>query len=158
MRDPIRRLLSADHERLDALLERALADPERLDADAFHAFREGLLRHIGIEEKLLFPAAARARGSALTEAARLRADHSVFATLLVPHPRRAFVEELRRRLVAHNLLEEGEAGVYAAVDQLLTADELSDLADRVREFPQPPVAPYSDNPRVLAKIREFLDG
>src|SRR5581483_6857560 len=50
----------ADHERLDALLRRAFASAGSVDSEAYDAFRRGLLRHIGMEEKILLPAAQRA--------------------------------------------------------------------------------------------------
>ncbi|MBZ0119582.1 MAG: hypothetical protein K8H88_21505, partial [Sandaracinaceae bacterium] len=52
--------LIADHARLHALLQRALASG--FDPEPFAEFRAGLLRHIGIEEKVLLVAARRARG------------------------------------------------------------------------------------------------
>ncbi|MEK7746662.1 MAG: hypothetical protein AAB576_08355 [Elusimicrobiota bacterium] len=49
---PVFRFLAQDHERLDALLTKAFLDPERVDHPAYHGFRTGLLRHIGMEEAL----------------------------------------------------------------------------------------------------------
>ena len=46
----IYRYLADDHRRLDALLERAMSDPENIDAAAYAQFRSGLLKHIGVEE------------------------------------------------------------------------------------------------------------
>lgn len=60
----IHSFLSQDHARLDALLIRATSHPEVVDAASYADFRAGLLRHIAIEEKVLFPAVpslARAR-------------------------------------------------------------------------------------------------
>ena len=72
--------LHADHERLRRLLHRATAATE-LDLAAFADFRRGLLRHIGIEEKLLLPAARGARGGSPLERARdLRIDHAATLT------------------------------------------------------------------------------
>ncbi len=42
-------------------LRRALALAGEVDREPFDAFRAGLLRHIGIEEKILLPAAREAR-------------------------------------------------------------------------------------------------
>lgn len=47
--------LAGDHERLDTLLERAMSDPANIDAAAYTQFRSGLLKHIGMEEKVYFP-------------------------------------------------------------------------------------------------------
>ena len=78
--------LAADHARLDGLVAVALA-ADGLDLAAYEQFRAGLLRHIGMEEKILLPAAKRARGGTALPAARLlRHDHSALAALLVPTP------------------------------------------------------------------------
>lgn len=156
MRGPLHAYLTADHERLDALLSRAAADPARIDLDAFHQFRVGILRHIGIEEKLLLPTAKRLRGEALPVARQLRLDHSALATLLVPTPTHAIVEEIRRVLATHNRLEEDEGGMYDQVDRLLSAQDAADLVRRARAAPDPAVAPYFDEPRIHARIAELL--
>jgi hypothetical protein len=106
---PISRLLMADHERLDALLRRAFATPGAVDHEAYAVFRKGLLRHIGMEEKILLPAAQRARGGEpLACAARLRLDHGALAALLVPSPTAAIGNAIRTILERHNALEEIE--------------------------------------------------
>lgn len=154
---PLSRFLTTDHERLDALLTRADADPSALDRAAFDEFRAGLLRHIAMEEKILLPEAERRRGGdPLPVADRLTAEHCALAILLVATPTHAIVAEIRRRLVAHNPLEEGETGMYADVARLLSPEEADALVRKLRDFPQPPVAAYSDNPRVLAKIAALM--
>jgi hypothetical protein len=110
---PVSGLLIADHERLDALLRRAFAIPGAIDREAYAAFRRGLLRHIGMEEKILLPAAQRARcGEPLPSAARLRLDHGALAALLVPSPTPRIANAIRTILERHNALEEAPDGVY----------------------------------------------
>jgi hypothetical protein len=71
--------LAGDHQRLDDLLERTMSG-ETIDAAAYHHFRAGLLKHIGLEEKILLPAAQRLRGGEpLAVAAKLRLDHGALA-------------------------------------------------------------------------------
>lgn len=78
--------LAADHQRLHALLTAACAGAA-LDRDAFARFRAGLLRHIAVEEKVLLPAARRARGGEpVARAYDLRVDHAALTSLLVPTP------------------------------------------------------------------------
>ena len=155
---PLTRFLSEDHVRLDGLLRRAAAGPEGVDASAFDEFRRGLLRHIGMEEKVLLPEATRRRGGKpLPAAERLRTDHSALATLLVTTPTPAIVETIRRILEAHNPVEEGPAGVYAEVERLMSAEEAVDLVARLRARDEPPVSPYSDNPRVLDLVRALVE-
>ena len=119
---PIARFLAADHARLDALLERALSRPGEVDLAAFGEFRAGLLRHIGIEEKILLPAAREARGGEpLPLGRRLRVDHGAITSLLVGTPTHALAAELRSILGPHNLAEEEPGGLYEACDALLPA-------------------------------------
>jgi hypothetical protein len=124
-RGPLFELLAADHARLDALLSAALA-PGGIERGSYDAFREGLLRHIAIEEKIVLPAAREARGGEpLPEARRLRIDHGAIAALLVPTPTPGIAAELRKILRPHNVVEEGEGGVYAACDALLAPQSVA---------------------------------
>jgi iron-sulfur cluster repair protein YtfE (RIC family) len=67
---PISGLFADDHRRLEALLDRATAGSGPIDRELFEQFRAGLLRHIGMEEKVLFPAAQRATGGQRPRTAR----------------------------------------------------------------------------------------
>jgi hypothetical protein len=136
--------LTGDHARLDALLARAAADPEEFDAGAFEEFRAGLLRHIGIEEKILLADARRRRGGEpLPIAARLRVEHGALASLLVPTPDAALVAEIRALLRVHNGREEGAGGVYA-ICEALAGPEAGALLERARAAPSVPLAPHFD--------------
>lgn len=153
---PLFRFLSADHLRLDALLQRAMAVPKRVDSGPFEEFRAGLLRHIGIEEKVLLPAARRARGGRALDIAKvLRADHGAIAALLVPTPTPRVVARIRSVLGRHNALEEGPEGLYETCDRLL-APEAPALLDELRGFPDVPLAPHNDGPHVEKHIEDTL--
>src|SRR5512143_2081219 len=68
--------LAGDHRRIEALLDRAAADPGAYDMESYAGFRQGLLRHIGIEEKIVLPEIARLQGGRSADmAGRLRLDH-----------------------------------------------------------------------------------
>ena len=56
------RFMADDHARLDGLLREAVARPDVIDRAAYAQFRAGLLKHIGMEEKILFPEAQQRRG------------------------------------------------------------------------------------------------
>ncbi len=81
-------MLAGDHARLDRLLDEAAArDPAKVEPAPYDAFRRGLLKHIGMEEKILLPAAQQLNGGEpMPLAARLRLDHGAIAALLVPSP------------------------------------------------------------------------
>jgi hypothetical protein len=138
--------LAADHDRLDRLLREATAEPGRIALEPFARFREGLLRHIGLEEKVLFPAAKEARGVPVPEFARLRADHGRLTALLVPTPTPALVADIRAVLEPHNALEEAVEGVYAACEAAL-GDDLGAWLVKLRETPAPPTRPHYDRRR-----------
>jgi len=146
---PIARYLTDDHVRLEDLFSQGATDPA-----AYAEFRRGLLRHIGMEEKVLLPAAQRARGgNALPEAARLRLDHGALVSLLVPSPTAAIRAAIAGILARHNLVEEGPDGVYAACEQLV-GEEAAGLLTSLRSFPDVPVHPHADTEPVLgATIR-----
>jgi hypothetical protein len=154
---PVYRLLADDHARLERLLDRATAVPGVIGADDYAAFRKGLLRHIGMEEKILLPAAQRARGGdPLPAAARLRLDHGALAALLVPTPTPAIVATLRAILADHNAIEEGPEGVYAACERLVGA-AVGPLVDALLAAGDVPVAAHVDGPRIMAATRRALE-
>ncbi len=156
-RGPLCRFFSADHRRLDELLHRATAGDGPIDLAPFGAFRAGILRHIGMEEKLLFTAARAARGgSPLPITARLRVDHGAIAALLVPTPTRAFVAEILSLLGPHNRREEEPGGAYDACDEALGPSAAERLLAQLRDFPEPPLKPYNDGPAAIRHIQALL--
>jgi hypothetical protein len=155
-KETIRSFLERDHERLDQLLARASRDPANIDTDAFGEFRRGLLKHIGLEEKILLPAIQRLRGGEpLAIAARLRLDHGAIAMLLVPTPRGAVLRALKAVLAIHNRVEEGPDGVYAECERIAGADSEA-LAGRLRAAPEVPAAAHVDGPNVESSVRRSL--
>ena len=52
---PITDFLVKDHGRLEGLLQSAVAHAGSVNQGAYDQFRAGLLRHIGMEEKILLP-------------------------------------------------------------------------------------------------------
>ncbi|HEY9158591.1 hemerythrin domain-containing protein [Candidatus Binatus sp.] len=154
--ETIRSFLERDHARLDQLLARAGRDLENIDMKAFGEFRRGLLKHIGMEEKILLPAMQRLRcGEPLAIAAKLRLDHGAIAALLVPMPRGAVLRALKTVLATHNRIEEGPDGVYAECDRI--ADTESEALVRcLRAAPEVPAAAHVDGPKVESAARRAL--
>jgi hypothetical protein len=157
MKGPLHRFFDADHRRLDALLERATADPDRIDLAPFGEFRAGLLKHIGMEEKVLFLAANRARPDRLPLFARLRRDHGAIASLLVPTPTPALVAQIRSILGPHNRREEEKGGVYDVCDEAVGPVEAGRLLEELRHFPEIRLKGYNDAPVVHEHIRVNVD-
>jgi hypothetical protein len=153
---PLFAFFAGDHRRLDEILRRATTIPGRVDPALFEQFRGGLLRHIGMEEKVLLPAARRARGGEpLPVARRLRTDHGAIAALLVPTPTPEVVERILSVLAPHNALEEEPDSLYDTCDRLLSG-EAGSLLDELRAFPMVPLAPHQDSPLVEKHIAEAL--
>jgi regulator of cell morphogenesis and NO signaling len=145
---PLSQHMAADHRRLEALLDRSVADPKRFDAAAFDEFRSGLLRHIGIEEKILLADARRRRGGEpLPVAKLLRVEHGALASLLVPTPDHTLVGEIRTLLGSHDAREEGPGGLYELCEQL-AGEEVSALLERAKSAPSVPAAAHFDGARV----------
>jgi hypothetical protein len=156
MAGPITRFLEDDHRRLEALLRRAVADAGNIDMEAYAEFREGLLRHIGMEEKILLPEARRRRGGVPLDVARqLRRDHSAIGAMLVPTPTHALIAQLEQVLAEHNPLEEGPDGAYAACEALFGV-EADLILERIRAAPRVPVARHFDGPRAHEQIAALL--
>lgn len=152
----IRRFLADDHDRLDLLLRSAVTPSGAIDAASYEAFRAGLLRHIGIEEKILFPASKRANGGIpLPMVARLHREHGAIALLLVPTPTAGIVDELRSILEGHNEMEEGAGGIYEACDRLLGA-ELDAVLEQLSSYPAVKLAPHYDGPEVPRRAEDAL--
>ncbi len=148
--------LAEDHVRLGTLLAQATALPGRIDAAPFSAFRGGLLRHIGMEEKLLFPALKRLLGAPHPAVARLHKDHGAIASLLVPTPTALIVSALRAVLEPHDALEEsGDDGLYAAAAQLPAA-EAEALLTAMKAVREPPQSPHNDSPAAFRQIAHTM--
>ena len=146
-----------DHRRLDGLLQAAVAHPGTVDDHAYAQFRAGLLRHIGMEEKILLPAAQRLRGGEpLSLAAKLRLDHRALASLLMPTPTAAILATIQGILVDHNVLEEGVTGLYETCDALAGPEGAPILA-ALRAAPDVAVMPYNDSPAVMNAVRRALE-
>ena len=146
MAGPIETFMTADHTRIDDLLAKAERADGAIDSPVYAEFRQGLLRHIAMEEKVLLPyAKARRGGEPLPVAPILRKDHGEIASLLVPSPTPALCTQLRAVLARHNPLEEGADGLYATCDAL-AGEEGNRVVERLKAQPQVPVAPHYDGP------------
>jgi len=151
----IRQALESDHRRLEALLEKAMAPRDRSDELAYRELRAGLLRHIGIEEKILLARARHRLGAPLSRARQLRIEHGAIASLLVPTPDHALLRELAALLADHDAVEEGEEGVYAECEAILE-DERESILEAIRNYPVPRLNPHYDGPNTHRTAREAL--
>ncbi len=156
MDGPIAAYMTDDHRRLDSLLGRAVNAKGEIDPALYGEFRVGLLRHIGMEEKILFPLVARLQeGRHAATAAKLKLDHGALAALLVPEPSLLILNALRGILASHNLIEEGPGGFYEVIERL-TSPEAARIVAQLRATPQVRANPTSSKPEVLDATRRAL--
>jgi hypothetical protein len=150
----LHKFLSDDHDRLDRLLSRIVSADGTIDAEAYVDFRSGLLRHIAIEERVLFPEGRRRAGE--TEMMRqLHRDHAALAALLVPPPTSVEIGQIIDILTTHNRLEEDAGGLYEWIETL-SGDELTDVMRRVHAIPETRLAPHFDTPITRSSIQQLL--
>ena len=155
-RGPLTQVLADDHRRLEQLLHAAIQPGEPVDQGLYDQFRTGLLRHIGIEEKILLPAAQRlCGGEPLEVAPKLRLDHGAIVSLLMPTPTAGIIKTLHTILDQHNLLEEGCDGLYETCERL-AGDECEALIARVLAAPELSVLPHSDTPAVMGAVQRAV--
>ena len=140
--------------RLDELLSRA-DHGTAVELRSYDEFRVGLLRHIAIEEKVLFVAIrARATGTALSLLDILHADHAALASMLVPTPTPSLLRAIRQVLDEHNPLEERADGLYDLYE--LAGNELEALTARADAIPPIRASTHVDGPRVEKHVARML--
>jgi hypothetical protein len=156
MNDKLYSFFVNDHRRLESLLNQAASTIEHIDPTIYSEFREGLLRHIGIEEKILLPAIKKLQnGLPYYAADTLRVEHGALAALMVPPPNKKIVMALRAIINHHNGLEECANCLYRVCESLL-GSEVDTLMNEVENYPPVPVAPHVDTPNVLEATRRAL--
>ena len=142
--------LQGDHRRLDGLMQSCKTAAETGDmktaAETFSEFRNGLMRHIKIEEGLLFPEFETATGLDRRGGPTgvMRYEHEEIIRLLdslrdlfaEPQPSAGDFERLRSSLVAllheHNMKE--ERILYPMTDRLVSPPQLAELCRKMRQF------------------------
>jgi len=156
LRGRLYKLMAGDHARLDNLLAEAAKGAGAASTESYRRFREGLLRHISIEEKILLPAVQRHRGGApLPLAEKLRLDHGALAALMMLPPSVSPFRAVRAVLDAHNPLEERPGGVYEQCECLIES-ELDEVLLQCETAPRVPVSPWVDSSKVFVAVKRVL--
>lgn len=158
MHGPIMSYLEYDHARLDHLLKRAGAlVRDDVHPDEYARFRLGLLRHIGLEERILFPAMSRHDDlETLPDVRQIHLDHAAIVALLMIPPTPSVVAALRAILHLHDRLEEKEGGIYRKCEDLAGGHSRT-IAVRLMSAPGVPAAPVNGRPEVVEVARRALD-
>ena len=131
-----------DHRRIEELLDLATVNPGKIQMEYYQRFRAGLLTHIKMEEKILFPAAQKANGGIpVPLAAKLRLDHGAITALMVPPPTPALIKVLRYVLDKHDIAEEEPGGMYD-ICAALTTNQTNELLEQLAHVSEVPVHPH----------------
>ena len=145
--------LEEDHRRIEHILERATDSGDQIKPKLYEEFRGALLRHIGMEEKILFPAIRNATGgSSLPGVEQLHLDHGALAALLVPTPTVSILNALQTILRRHNVIEEGPDGIYCRFEQL-PGINVDGIFARLQAAPPVPVNPHVNNATAIESMR-----
>ena len=143
MNHTIYEFFTNDHRRIDELLNKATENPAEVTEEFYHRFRTGLLKHIKMEEKILFPAAQKANDNIpLPLAGKLRLDHGALTSLMVVPPSPEVIKVLYYVLDKHDLLEEEPGGMYDVCEKL-TEGETDEIIKQLESVTEVPVHPYN---------------
>jgi len=157
MNKPLYYFFTKDHRRIEDILDKAVEDINNIQLDYYHQFRTGLLKHIKMEEKILFPAAQKANGGApVPLAAKLRLDHGALTALMVVPPDPAMIKVLRHVLEKHDILEEEPGGMYEICEKL-TGDETQTLLKQLEQVTEVPVHPHNEAAYALKAAKNALE-
>jgi hypothetical protein len=156
MNKPLYQFFTNDHRRIEELLDKAIEDVDSIQMDYYHRFRTGLLKHIKMEEKILFAAALKANGGTpLPLAAKLRLDHGALTSLMVVPPGPQVIKVLRHVLEQHDVLEEQPGGMYDMCEQL-TDGETKELLEQLEKVTEVPVQSFNNADYALGAAKRAL--
>lgn len=156
MNKPLYRFFTDDHRRIEGLLDKATENMDEIQMEYYHHFRTGLLKHIKMEEKILFPAAQRANGGApLPLAAKLRLDHGALTSLMVVPPSPEVIKVVRHVLEKHDILEEEQGGMYDICENL-TVGETKALLGQLEKVTEVPVHPHNHADYAMQSAKNSL--
>ena len=124
--------------------------------EPYAEFRNGILRHIAMEEKIILPAIARWQAGRKADVAeRLRLDHGAIVSLMVPPPTHAIVQALRSIFAVHNPREEGPGGLYELLESL-AGEEADKILAQLKSTPPVAVLPHNEDPQMIQVTRNAL--
>lgn len=156
MNKPLHHFFTEDHNRIDALLSKATEQADDIDLNYYYQFRSQLLRHIKMEEKILFPAAKKANPEVMEALIpRYRLDHGALTSLMVLPPTMSLMHVIRFILEKHDMAEEEPGGLYD-VCEALTHGQTQDLLDQLAGTKEVPLHPPNPAPIALESARRAL--
>ena len=157
MNKPLYHFFTQDHHRIGSLLDKAIAQATEIEMEYYYQFRKGLLRHIKMEEKILFPAALKVNKEVMLKLLpRYRSEHGALTALMVPPPTSTLISVIRYVLEKHDIAEEEPGGLYD-VCETLTQGQTQELLELLAETPEVPVHPPNPAPFALESAKRSLE-
>lgn len=157
MSKSLHQFFTEDHHRIEGLLNKATKNVDAIDRDYYHQFRTQLLRHIKMEEKILFPAAKKANPEVTKELLpQYRLEHGALTALMVPPPTPSLIKVIRYLLDIHDLAEEEPGGLYDICEHL-TKGQTEELLNQLHATTEVPVHPPNPAPIAMASARRALE-
>ncbi len=155
MSGPLHKFFTEDHRRLEGILKITDIRANEFDMDAYGRFRKGLLKHIKMEETILFPALEKYKRGVFTERIeKLRLEHGALTALLVPPLSSLILKALRFILSNHNMLEEEPEGLYDLCDEFVQNPET--VLNKLEQTSDVPVLAHKTELFILDATRRAL--
>ncbi len=156
MSKPIHDFFTEDHRRIERILDKATERLDEIDMNYYLQFRTQILRHIKMEEKILFPAAKSVNLEVMQKLIpRYRLEHGAITALMVPPPTHSLIKVIRYVLEQHDLAEEEEGGLYD-VCEALTHGQTEELLAQLAHADEVPVHPPNSAPIAIESARRAL--
>lgn len=157
MNKVLHQFFTKDHDRIENLLDKASENPERIEMTYYSQFRSGLLRHIKMEERILFPAARKVNKELISELLpRFRAEHGALTALMVPPPDSAVIKAIRYVMEKHNEAEEKDGGMYEVCEEL-THGQTQELIEELEAMKEVPTLPHNTHPIAMEAAKRALE-
>jgi len=155
MQGSLHRFFTEDHRKLNDILKITDIQENEFDIAAYDRFRKGLLKHIKMEETILFPALEKYKRGVFTERIeKLRLEHGALTALLVPPPSSVILKALRFILSSHNILEEEPEGLYDLCDEFVQNPET--VLNKLEQTSEVPVLAHKTELFILEATRRAL--
>lgn len=153
---PLNQFFSNDHRRIEDLLATAIEDPNSVLMEYYLPFRVGLLTHIKMEEKILFPIAQKFNGGVPHPLAlKLRLDHGALTALMVVPPTPEVIKVLNYILERHDILEEEPGGMYDICEDLVEGDT-DEILEQLKNYKEVSLSPINAEPSIMEAVKRAV--
>lgn len=156
MNKPLHHFFTEDHHRIETLLNKATPATGEINLEYYLLFRAALLRHIKMEETILFPAVKKVSADTMQHTiAKFRTEHGALTSLMVPTPTLTLIKVVKQVLQQHDFEEEKPGGLYD-VCEALTKNETENLLQLLKQTPEIPLNPLNPSANALETAKRSL--